>query len=73
MLENEECLYNTKTSHAREGEFFQPKNPELIEKFQSTHEYIKKMYEHSKSKAEIKIKHGTFFEKVTDNLIDHNI
>lgn len=51
VLENEECLYNTKTSHAREGEFFQPKNPELIEKFQSTHEYIKKMYEHSKSKA----------------------
>lgn len=49
VLENEECLYNTKTSHAREGEFFQPKNPELIEKFQSTHEYIKKMYEHSKN------------------------
>ena len=70
MLENEECLYNTKTSHAREGEFFQPKNPELIEKFQSTHEYIKKMYEHSKSK-ENKEKQGTltFFEKV----IDHNI
>ena len=60
VLENEECLYNTKTSHAREGEFFQPKNPELIEKFQSTHEYIKKMYEHSKSKGEIIISDNLF-------------
>ena len=50
VLENEECLYNTKMSHGREGDFFTPKNPELIENFQSTHEYIKKMYEHSKSK-----------------------
>ena len=49
VLENEECLYNSKTTYDREGQFFQPKNPELIEKFQSTHEYIKKLYEHSKS------------------------
>ena len=48
VMENEECLYNSKTSYGREGDFFQPKNPELIEKFQSTHDYIKKLYEHSK-------------------------
>ena len=49
VLENEEYLHNSKTTYDREGQFFQPKNPELIEKFQSTHEYIKKLYEHSKS------------------------
>lgn len=49
MLENEEFLYKNKTTYGREGEFFQPKNPELIEKFESTHEYIKKLYEHSKN------------------------
>ena len=49
VLENEEYLYNSKTTYDREGQFFQPKNPEIIEKFQSTHEYIKKLYEHSKS------------------------
>ena len=49
VLENEEFLYKNKTTYGREGEFFQPKNPELIEKFESTHEYIKKLYEHSKS------------------------
>ena len=51
VMENEEYLYNNKTSYGREGDFFQPKNPEIIEKFQSTHEYIKKLYEHSKSKS----------------------
>ena len=50
FLENEECLHHNKTTYGREGEFFQPKNPELIEKFQSTHDYIKNLYEHSKSK-----------------------
>ena len=54
VMENEEYLYRNKTSHVREGDFFQPKNPEIIEKFQSTHEYIKKLYEHSKSKFHIK-------------------
>lgn len=49
VLENEEYLYNSKTTYDREGQFFQPKNPEIIEKFQSTHEYIKKLYEHSKN------------------------
>jgi len=49
VLENEEFLYKNKTTYGREGEFFQPKNPELIEKFESTHEYIKKLYEHSKN------------------------
>jgi len=49
VLENEEYLYNSRTTYDREGQFFQPKNPEMIEKFQSTHEYIKKLYEHSKN------------------------
>ena len=50
VLENEEYLHHSNTTYHREGQFFQPKNPEMIEKFQSTHEYIKKLYEHSKSK-----------------------
>ena len=47
-MENEEYLYQAKTSHGREGEFFQPRNPELIERFEATHEYIKNVYKHSK-------------------------
>ena len=48
VMENEEYLYQAKTSHGREGEFFQPRNPELIERFEATHEYIKNVYKHSK-------------------------
>ena len=49
-MENEELLYKHKTRYDREGEFFGPQNPELVERFQATHEYIRKLYEHSKSK-----------------------
>jgi hypothetical protein len=49
-MENEELLYHHKSSYEREGEFFCPKNPDLIEKFQATHDYIRNLYLHSKSK-----------------------
>ena len=50
MLENEEFLYKNKEYHHRTGQFFGSQNPELLERFQTTHEYIKKLYEHSKGK-----------------------
>jgi hypothetical protein len=49
-MENEEMLYRHKSTYEREGEFFSPKNPDLIEKFQATHDYIRNLYIHSKSK-----------------------
>jgi len=49
-MENEELLYRHKSTYEREGEFFSPKNPDLIEKFQATHDYIRNLYLHSKSK-----------------------
>ena len=49
-MENEELLYKHKETYERTGEFFGPKNAEVLEKFQQTHEYIKRLYEHSKSK-----------------------
>jgi len=48
-MENEEMLYRHKTGDERQGEFFGPKNAEVLEKFQATHDYIRKMYIHSKS------------------------
>merc|ERR1712013_412645 len=37
-----------KPTYQREGEFFSAQNPDLVEKFQTTHEYIKNVYRHSK-------------------------
>ena len=48
VMENEEYIYKNKTSYDRTGQFFGAQNPEMLEKFQATHEYIKKLYEHSK-------------------------
>ena len=49
-MENEELLYKHKSSNERQGEFFGPKNADVLEQFQATHEYIRKLYIHSKSK-----------------------
>ena len=48
-MENEEILFRHKETNERQGEFFGPKNAEILEKFQATHEYIRKLYIHSKS------------------------
>ena len=48
-MENEELLYKHKSSNERQGEFFGPKNADVLEQFQATHEYIRKLYIHSKS------------------------
>ena len=47
-MENEEFIYKNKESNERKGQFFGAQNPEMLEKFEATHEYIKKLYEHSK-------------------------
>jgi len=47
-MENEEFLHRHKPTYQREGEFFSAQNPDLVEKFQTTHEYIKNVYRHSK-------------------------
>ena len=48
VMENEEYIYKNKQSDGRKGQFFAAQNPEILEKFEATHEYIKKLYEHSK-------------------------
>ena len=48
VMENEEFIYKNKESNERKGQFFGAQNPEMLEKFEATHEYIKKLYEHSK-------------------------
>lgn len=48
VMENEEYIYKNKESYERKGQFFAAQNPEILEKFEATHEYIKKLYEHSK-------------------------
>ena len=45
-----EYIYKNKQSDERKGQFFAAQNPEILEKFEATHEYIKKLYEHSKGK-----------------------
>ena len=45
--------YCLQTGDERQGEFFGPKNAEVLEKFQATHDYIRKMYIHSKSKLPV--------------------
>ena len=47
-MENEEYIYKNKQSDGRKGQFLAAQNPEIFEKFEATHEYIKKLYEHSK-------------------------
>jgi len=47
-MENEELIHRHKPTYQREGEFFMPENPDMLEKFQTTHEYIKNVYRHSK-------------------------
>lgn len=47
-MENEEFLHKHKATYRREGEFFSAQNPDMLEKFQTTHEYIKNVYRHSK-------------------------
>lgn len=49
-MENEEFLYKSKrgSQNFREGEFFGAQNPDLLEKFQATHEFIRKLYINSK-------------------------
>lgn len=51
VMENEEFIYKNKESYERTGQFFGAQNPELLEKFEATHEYIKKLYEHSKGNS----------------------
>ena len=48
VMENEEFIYKNKESNERKGQFVGAQNPEILEKFEATHEYIKKLYEHSK-------------------------
>merc|ERR1719412_895786 len=47
-MENEEFLHRHKPTYRREGEFFSAQNPDMVERFQTTHEYIKNVYRHSK-------------------------
>ena len=51
VMENEEFIYKNKEFYERTGQFFWAQNPELLEKFEATHEYIKKLYEHSKGNS----------------------